>query len=476
MGKSKYADKLKRLVQISPSNAVRTKISQTSMELFKSQDVSALEEALAVCVDRDTSMDLRELIARVRWKQACYEDVAEHFLAVADGAAKHAGLLKIGLAALIKLGRFGDVADIYHANQEFFIQSLSAESQAHVYQDAWLSMAALASNRLATDLQRTRRDAPFLQSFLGPAARAEAPKPVVAAAAEHAQRMCAEESRAHEWDGAHPRHIALAGTSYCGSTILSAVLGSLPGCENIGESYWLTRRKQGAHPALANEVDFERENVMYCRSCGPECATLTTSFRLELSRDPTLWYRKIAQQCAAEMLISSDKNHRKLVCNDPLLRMDTVVLFKSPEQHWWSNLRKIQSQAKGFNPLSCLEEFERSWTGEYGVLLDSFTPSGKTIFLCFDAFCEAPARHLKQLCEHLSLPFKEDAVTNVRRAQHFLGGNASVSTAYQQQPNMQVRPLEATGLSNADKAKLASSTATQDIWTRCMTRYRQDFD
>ena len=57
------------------------------------------------------------------------------------------------------------------------------------------------------------------------------------------------------------KHIALGGMSFCGSTVLSYVLGSLPGFCNIGESHWLTDRTKTG----------ER---IFCARCGPTCKVL----------------------------------------------------------------------------------------------------------------------------------------------------------------------------------------------------------
>ena len=65
---------------------------------------------------------------------------------------------------------------------------------------------------------------------------------------------------------------------------------------------------------------------------------LDREFRMGLLADPSDWYQKIAARLGTRVLVSADKNYRKLETLDPELRLDAVVLYKDPllatAAHW----------------------------------------------------------------------------------------------------------------------------------------------
>ena len=254
------------------------------------------------------------------------------------------------------------------------------------------------------------------------------------------------------------------------------MLGSLEDVGNIGESVWLTRRKVPGNPTIEDFTDADQPGLMSCTSCGPGCRVLDAGFRSALTRDPRLWYLKIAERLGAHVLVSSDKNRDKLVANDPLLRFDAIVLFKSPEQHWWSNLKKVQQQDPDFHPIQTLDTFMERWSEDYGLLLDVLRPQGRTLVLSFDDFCQAPEAHLKVLCARLGLPFDPRVLRNVRRDQHFFGGNALVGRTYRSATApLALKPLPPAPLPEADRTRLREHPRLQAVWQDLMARYRHDF-
>jgi hypothetical protein len=66
--------------------------------------------------------------------------------------------------------------------------------------------------------------------------------------------------------------------------------------------------------------------------CGPTCEVLSLDFRMDLAANRTGWYQKIADRAETDVLIAADKNSPKIVENDPLLRFEALILFKSPLQ------------------------------------------------------------------------------------------------------------------------------------------------
>ena len=218
------------------------------------------------------------------------------------------------------------------------------------------------------------------------------------------------------------RHIAICGVSFCGSTLLDSILGSLPGCANIAESHWLTGARL---PGGYAPIDFDAPDMRalrYCSACGPDCRILSMDFRRDLAADATDWYGRIARRLETQTLISADKNPPKLADHDPLLRFDALVMFKSPVQAWMSTLRKLPQGRDAAFYLSKCDNYLALWTDRYRTLLDHFAPQGKVAFVHFDAFVQAPREVLQSLCGALDLTF-DPAVLKTAASRHAIGGN-----------------------------------------------------
>jgi hypothetical protein len=219
------------------------------------------------------------------------------------------------------------------------------------------------------------------------------------------------------------RHVAICGVSFCGSTFMDRLLGGLPGARSIGESHWLTKARYG-HKDY-HLIDFsaaEQMPMAYCSVCGPSCKYLSYEFRRDLAADHTDWYQRIAQRLETRLLISADKNLPKLIENDPLLRCDALVMFKSPKQAWLSQLTKLPAGKDGAYYLAECERYAGKWASAYRSFIEHLRPRGKVVFFCFDAFPQAPHQSIEALCSALELPFDE-AVLSETRPGHAIGGN-----------------------------------------------------
>lgn len=219
------------------------------------------------------------------------------------------------------------------------------------------------------------------------------------------------------------RHIAVCGTSYCGSTLMDRLLGGLPGVRSIGESHWLVKARYRHGYDLA---DFSKERspkMIPCTVCGDSCPTLTREFRRCMAADHTNWYFRIARQLGTGILVSADKNLPKLVDNDPLLRLDALVLFKSPVQAWISARDKLpQDRDPAFYVSEC-RNYLTVWTRAYQTFFRKFRPQGNVVFLSFDVFAARADEIFAQLCGTLSLPFEEGALKMITSG-HAIGGNS----------------------------------------------------
>lgn len=198
------------------------------------------------------------------------------------------------------------------------------------------------------------------------------------------------------------RHISIAGISYCGSTVFGALLGGLPGVCNIGESYWLTRCKSPGAPEILDFAAGPEAGVLQCVNCGLECDYITPDFRRNLQKDPSRWYQKIGAQMGTEVVVSSEKNYKKIVACDPEFDCDAIIVFKSPAQAWWSNVKKFNDSR--FNSERHLQSYLKKWGSVYKFFLEDFYVTGNKSFLYFDDFCARPRPYLQALALQLDLP------------------------------------------------------------------------
>ena len=218
------------------------------------------------------------------------------------------------------------------------------------------------------------------------------------------------------------RHLAICGVSFCGSTLIERILGGIRGAASIGESVYLTHHhgKDGNRPVAIETLDFSRTNK--CGLCGADCEYLTPRFRAALGLNPIDWYQQIADRLQADLLISSDKNLPKIIRHDPLLRLDALVIFKSPEQAWYSNFAKLPGDLGEDEISEKMENYLTIWHDRYAELLHDFSPRGQVTFLDFDAFTHTPEAVLTGAMQQLAIDFDQKLLDRVVPS-HSIGGN-----------------------------------------------------
>jgi hypothetical protein len=266
------------------------------------------------------------------------------------------------------------------------------------------------------------------------------------------------------------RHVAIGGMSFCGSTLLGFLLGSLPGVVNVGESHALVWRRVGMRPVPPDFASDAPEGMVPCTYCGFDCPVWTVPFRRALLADPLDWYGRLAERVGTRVLVSSDKNHAKLSGLDPLGRHDLVVLFKSPDAAWASAKRRPRPPR---TPALYLARWER----EYRKLLHDLPVEGRRIVLHFDAFRQDPERHLRRLLERLELSAPEGHDLLVLRTdQHVIGGNGGTREQVRgASGRLAIRPRDAHALPEAERAEVAAYAERSAVFEELRARHAEEF-
>jgi hypothetical protein len=216
----------------------------------------------------------------------------------------------------------------------------------------------------------------------------------------------------------NPRHVAILGVSYCGSTLVSLVLGSLPGVANVGESHWLLEPRLDK---LRDTYNLAPDGFEQCVWCEADCPLITDDLRRHLADQPHGFYQILADAYKADIIVSADKNYPHVVRRDPGLHNDAVIIFRHPSENWRSHARR-SSRTDNEARLKYLD----NWAIAYTNFLDNFPNTGKKISVDLDLFLVKPKQGLQHLCFALDLPFAAEALAYWHVRQHCVGGNHGV--------------------------------------------------
>lgn len=198
-------------------------------------------------------------------------------------------------------------------------------------------------------------------------------------------------------------HLAISGLSFCGSTVLSYVLGALPGAATIGESHWL--------------VDpLPDGTLLGCVRCGTTCGVISPTLRERLRTAGADWYDVIGTALGTQVLVSSDKDHALLERLDPDGRRSELVIFKSPIDHLRSYVRALTNAGEHFD----VAWHPSGWAEHYGHQPHIH---GRRAFLLFDDFLRSPDGCVAALADWLGLSFDPRALEYWEFPHHTVGGN-----------------------------------------------------
>lgn len=258
------------------------------------------------------------------------------------------------------------------------------------------------------------------------------------------------------------RHIVIGGSSYCGSTVFSLILGSIPGYKNVGASNMLTPRfgEKSSDP----EIFHNYAKLGQCHACGTRCKIWTRTFRKKLQSDPSNWYRRIAKQMKARNLVSTERDPINISLLDPDLNNTTLVLFKSPFQHWGSVTKR---PGKG----SSLNAAMDTWSRIYTTFLDdeAYAPSGGKVFTDIESFLSDPEGNLVPFSNALDVPHVPAALEYWKTRQHYLGGNFNVYERKEREPGKLALTNVMVPIAPADEAAIRKHQA-YGIYNRLLER------
>lgn len=265
------------------------------------------------------------------------------------------------------------------------------------------------------------------------------------------------------------KHVAICGVSYCGSTLLDRLLGGLPNTKSIGESHWITKvRRDDRYCDMDLSEPLTTARFVPCTVCGGRCEVLTPAFRRSLAADNRDWYRKIAARLRTRILVSADKGLPKLSDKDPLLDLSALIVFKSPEQAWRSQLDKLPAGREAdYYDAECGAYLD-IWAQRYRSFVHHFRPTGPLAFLNFDAFTRTPEPLLRAVCSRLNLPF-DDAVLVRTVPGHAIGGNGRAMRRLRDKHyGVDIAPLPNAALDARQRETIARHPGVQAVWCEMM--------
>lgn len=217
------------------------------------------------------------------------------------------------------------------------------------------------------------------------------------------------------------KQIEILGKSFCGSTLLCFILGSLPGVLGIGE----------LHSIFTYETKVARNvQLGMCCVCWESCKYLTPDFLNCLAKDNVLRLilrRFNSEFRAKDALVMSNKD----ICfwmNENITGYNPahILIFKRPEAQIKSFLHKLS----GFNLSQCIQ-FYLGYEQLISYLMGLKRPY---IFVSYELLTTNIEYELKRICNFFHLDYDPIATTYWECEHHMIRGNGG--------PYVNIRPKE----------------------------------
>ena len=203
----------------------------------------------------------------------------------------------------------------------------------------------------------------------------------------------------------------ILGISYCGSTLLSNILGQSPNTFSVGEAHWV----------------IDKRDRFYCTVHPHQCFFWTKELLEELN--PTNYYNRIVEEAYRKYkttsVIFSDKNScfylRALEAGATLTKF--ILLYRKPEAFVTSYLKKPMN--KDVTLEQALALYRDGYNKNMELAKGYNIPIVKVFY---DDLVNNSQYFIRKLCQELYIPYTPEMLEfwNVTEKTHNLGGNAMV--------------------------------------------------
>ena len=203
----------------------------------------------------------------------------------------------------------------------------------------------------------------------------------------------------------------ILGISYCGSTLLSNILGQSPKTFSVGEAHWV----------------IDKRERFYCTVHPENCKFWTQDFLKELNIKN--YYNRIVEEAFKKYqttsVIFSDKNSSFYLqaLNNGATITKFILLFRKPEAFVTSYLKKPRN--KGVSVEQALNLYRDGYNKNLELCKGYNIPFVKVFY---DNLVNNPHQFTSKLCQELFICYTQKMLEywNITEKTHNLGGNAMV--------------------------------------------------
>jgi len=207
----------------------------------------------------------------------------------------------------------------------------------------------------------------------------------------------------------HIDRYGILGISYCGSTLLSSILGQSPRTFSCGETHWI----------------LDKRDTFHCTVHPKKCDFWTKELLEELNIKN--YYNRVVEEAYSRYkctsVIFSDKNscfYLPAIENGAIITK-FILLFRKPEAFATSWLKKPANKNKSLNTALMLY---RDGYNKNLELAKGFNVPLVKVF--YDDFVNNPAQFIRILCKKLYIQYTPKMLDywNITEKTHNIGGNA----------------------------------------------------
>lgn len=202
-------------------------------------------------------------------------------------------------------------------------------------------------------------------------------------------------------------NIGILGISFCGSTLLSFMLGANEKIFSVGESSWLIRNKGKRKCIICNGCEFFTHEFRYS----------LTRFNLFDSIE-----KRVKDKYNIDKIIYSDKSANSYLnfirLGNPINRF--IILFKRPEGFVASYIRHSLEKKQIVTVKESLDLYYEHYIANLNI---SKTITSKIIF--YDDLILQPKIILEYICNWLKVPYSDKMISywNITPKTHQVGGS-----------------------------------------------------